>query len=211
MAPFGYLFILIGALLIRQVAVGRANELPDDARDFANALLSGKPEDLQGIMARRGKNVAEVSESGSGSDGSNGFTPAVDDLLTSATSSPKAQAFVSKVRALGSAAKGYKLGATGPEYYDCSGILWRAALDTKLYNGSRFTTSSFTSIAPAWCAPVSSPLFGDIVLWAGSHMGVCTGGDGMYSARSPAKGIGQSTISGDASFFGRQPTYWRIK
>lgn len=40
-------------------------------------------------------------------------------------------------------------------------------------------------------------------------MGVYVAEDKMYSARSPAKGIGYSSISGDSGYFGSQPTYWR--
>lgn len=211
MPAFGILFIVVGAFVLRQVAVGRATSIPTDAKDATLALLSGHPETIADVMGRRGQNVsdaplADSSGSSGASDTSTGGRSGFDVL-----GSVVGGTYAAEVRKLGDSAKGYTLGGTGPSFYDCSGLLWRAAYNLGLYKGARFTTSNFTTIAPSWCEQVTLPDTGDIILWANSHMGVCVGNDRMYSARSPAKGIGESSISGDSSFFGRQPTYWRIK
>lgn len=205
MPAIALLFLVAGGFVLRQVLVGRAMSIPTDAKDGALALLSGHPEELATVMARRGENVSAEPLVSSG--GGSAETPLVGDL----TGSIKGGTFAGECRKLGAAAKGYALGTEGPSYYDCSGLLWKAAYLLGLYKGPRWTTKSFTSIASSWCEPVTAPNIGDIVLWANSHMGVCTGNDLYYSAKSPTKGILESSISGDISFFGRQPTYWRIK
>lgn len=118
--------------------------------------------------------------------------------------------FGSKVVALGEAAKGYVWGATGPEYYDCSGLIWRALYDLGYYKGQRFTTSSFEGIASTFAEGSDGSVYGDIVLWPTRHIGIVIGGDKMYSARSTTKGIGYSSIAGDTSVLG-QPKFYRLK
>lgn len=198
MAPLGILFFAVGALLIRQVVVGRVKETPEDLKDFTVALLNGDTATMQTVFAQRGTNV-DVAESGT--------VAAVD----SATSTPSSSSdLLNEVVRLGSAAKGYLTGGTGPSYYDCSGLVWRAMKNLDIYTGSRFTTTTFDSVAPTFAVKVDSPAVGDVVLWPTHHMGVCAGNDRLYSARSRAKGINYSTISGDAGYFGRQPEYWRV-
>lgn len=208
MTPFGYLFILAGAFLIRQTIVGRAKDIPGDAKDAASSLLSADWTEFGTVLARRGENVSVESDSSSGSDSTDTPDPG---LIGGIASSIIGGTYAGEVVKLGQAARGYTLGGTGPSYYDCSGLLWKAAYKLGIYKGNRFTSSSFPTIAHLWCSPASSPNVGDIVLWEGKHMGVCTGEDQMFSARSPEKGITYSSISGDASYFGTQPTYWRPK
>jgi hypothetical protein len=120
---------------------------------------------------------------------------------------------------LGEHAKGYRWTATGPDYYDCSGLMWRAAQGIG-YKGSRFTTASLPSrkefkriSAPGMQGPgVAAASINDVVLWPpGSggvtgHMGVITGPDKFYSARSVRSGIGESKIS---TFRKTTPRYYR--
>jgi len=190
MAPFGYAFILGGILLLRQVLVGRAMDTPGDTRDLALALLSGDMTEVGNVLARRGETADAV---GGGSPVASANTPLVAEVMR-----------------LGEAAKGYRLGATGPDYYDCSGLIWRAMRKLDIYTGPRFTTHVFAAVAAAkgW-AKVDTPAAGDVVLWPAKHMGVATGGDGMYSARNEEKGINPSTISGDSSVLGT-PSFYRI-
>lgn len=195
MRPAGYIFVLSGALLIRQVVAGRAADTPADMRDLAIAFLNADVEGMKTVLSMRGSNV-ETDSAGS------------EVATASGSVSTSPNAYAQKVLDLGSKAKGYSLGATGPEYYDCSGLLWRAAKDLGIFTGARFTTKNFADIRKPWTM-VSKPASGDIILWENKHMGISLGGDAMYSARSRAKGIGQSTVSGDSGFFGYQPTYWR--
>lgn len=207
MGAAGILLLTIGALLLRQVAVGRAKETPQDLRDFAVALLNGDTATAQSVFAQRGVNVSTTASSEvAGSD-------AVVDALN-ATTVPGfggRSALATECKRLGSAARGYSLGATGPTYYDCSGLIYRALLNIGPKPNARFTTSTFTTVMQGHITRVTDPANGDVVLWPGKHMGVYVGTDAMYSARSPSKGIGPSTISGDSSYFGASPQYWRVK
>lgn len=195
-----YVFLLAGVFLLRQVAVGRVKDLPGDAKDASIALLNGKLDAVQEVFARRGTNVD---------------TPSVTDAVASSSESTDGVStpnneIVARVEKLGNAARGYRLGATGPDYYDCSGLIWRAVKELAIYSGGRFTTSSFHAIAKSWTTQVSKPVPGDIVLWPTHHMGIYLGNDKMYSARSTSKGIGESSVSGDTSYFHHAPEYWHV-
>lgn len=106
---------------------------------------------------------------------------------------------LAEAKALGATAKGYRLGDEGPDYYDCSGLVYAAAKAVGVYDGFRFTTytiresDQFTRIASV-AADVD-----DIVVWsensAHGHMGVISGPDQFYSARSVADGLGYNRIS----------------
>jgi len=102
----------------------------------------------------------------------------------------------------------YVYGATGPNGYDCSGLVWRALKNIGIYTGSRFTTSTFPLAARSFAKSVDSPEVGDIVLWSFKHMGVVSGKDKFYSARNRKYGIGESSISGWSST--GTPRYYRI-
>jgi cell wall-associated NlpC family hydrolase len=195
----GYLFVLGGSILVRQVAIGRAQETPEDIRDMTLAVLNADMDEVKTVLSRRGTNVEAAVSSG---------VVAADNAAASTSSSDKP--LVQTVMNLGNAANGYRLGATGPDYYDCSGLIWRACKNLGLYNGPRFTTHTFQAISRGWAQNVDTQTIGSIVLWSSRHMGICIGNDRMYSARSTAKGIGESTISGDSGYFGRQPTYWVV-
>jgi len=195
----GLVFILAGLVLIRQVAVGRATEIISDVRDLSLAFLQGDMDRVGEVLSQRGENAPVGSSE-----------VATDPTGVSSGNSTYANAVMS----LGNAAKGYRLGATGPTYYDCSGLLWAAAVRLG-YKGARFTTSTFqhaVSDSHGFFVPVSGPpKAGDIILWDNhGHMGVSLGGDVMYSARSTEKGIGRSTVSGDSDAFDEQPTFFSV-
>jgi len=78
MPTFGLLFILGGAFLLRQVAVGRVSELPADARDILLAVMSADMAGVQTVLSQRGTNVEPVAGGGSAADP--GSTP--DDIGT---------------------------------------------------------------------------------------------------------------------------------
>lgn len=199
MPPIAYLLVTIGVVAIRQVMVGRASDLPGDTRDLFLALLQGDTAEVKNVLSRRGENVPE-SGYGSGSD---------SGTVTGGTQAGNSFAYA--VKQHGDAAQGYRLGSTGPDYYDCSGLIWKTMRDIGVFDGPRFTTSTFRHVAEkqGW-KKVGSPVVGAVVLWAHKHMGVSLGGDTMYSARSPEKGIGTSTISGDSTYFGFEPEYWIV-
>lgn len=201
MTAAGYVLIIAAVLIARQVIVGRTEHMATDIRDLFVGLLSRDTDAIGEVSKRRGENVAS---SGLGSP---------DDATSSnpGVSSYYGNSFSRKVIQLGSSARGYVLGAEGPDYYDCSGIIWRAMVDMGIYKGPRFTTSTFArSVGPKVGSRVDTPQPGDIVLWEGKHMGVVVGDDEMYSARSTSKGIGVSSIAGDSNYFGFSPQYWRL-
>ena len=189
--PVGYLFLIVGFVLARQVAVGRVGEIPGDAKELALAFLSNDMVTVKEVLSRRGENVP------------------VGELGSAPTGTHPDNAILNEAMRLGNAAQGYRLGATGPDYYDCSGLVWRAMKNLGMYDGARFVTATFATVAnrQGW-KQVSSPAAGNIILWPGKHMGISTGGDGMYSARSVAKGIGESTVSGDSGYFGSSPMFY---
>jgi cell wall-associated NlpC family hydrolase len=206
-STIGWLLILAGIVIARQVSRGRVMTLPEDLGDAFIAVASGDTDALGAVLARTGDSarpsIAAVTE----------------DLPGTETGIGNASGLAAAAKALGSKAKGYRWAATGPDYYDCSGLMWQACRAIG-YKGSRFSTadvrsrSGFKEIsAPATQGPgVSAAVVNDIVLWpAGSggvtgHMGVISGPDTFYSARSVRSGIGDSKIS---TFRKTRPIYLR--
>jgi cell wall-associated NlpC family hydrolase len=204
MNTLGLIFVFGGVLLIRQVVTGRVMETPQDIRDMTLALLSGDFDALQSTLAQRGENLSP-DVSGTVAAGTSG-----ESDLTGVLSNPLGSDLLAKAVQLGSAAKGYRLGATGPDYYDCSGLVWQAMKAVKAYSGARFTTSSFVGMMGKKIKRVTDPAPGDIVLWPTHHMGVVSGKDKMYSAMSPRSGIGYASISASTPSIGGTPVYYRI-
>ena len=56
MAAIGGLLIIAGILAVRQVAVGRARNLPSDTGEFFSAILAGDYAKVTEIGKRRGEN-----------------------------------------------------------------------------------------------------------------------------------------------------------
>ena len=212
MPPLGYALIIVGVLLARQVMVGRASNTGEDLRDAALGFLSGDVGKVRDAFSRRGGGAAGVV----------GSSSSYPDIQTGGSGSTLGLAVMNAAIARGSKAKGYVWGTTGPDTYDCSGLIWRAFQDAGVYKGIRFTSSTYISMMGvprgnpftggkfAISERVQAPAAGDIILWQGKHMGVATGPDSYYSARSPSKGIGGASISGDAGYFGTQPLVYRI-
>ena len=126
----------------------------------------------------------------------------IDGAVEAGTSAVSAAAV-----ALGKTAKGYRFGASGPDYYDCSGLMWKATRKAGVYTGGRFTT--WTIGGNAAFGKVSSPVVGDLVVWPTHHMGVVTGKNQFYSAKNSRDGIGYATISTWRN--GESPVYMRAK
>jgi len=204
MNTFGLIFMLAGFMLGRQVVAGRVKETPQDFRDITLAVLSGDFPSLQSTLAQRGKNVSpDVSSTvAAGTSGEAG--------ISSLLGNPSGNGLLAKAVELGSKAKGYVLGAVGPDYYDCSGLVWRAMKDTGIYTGARFTTSTFTMQLAGHITKTDTPAVGDIVLWPRHHMGIVSGPDKMYSAMSPSLGIGYSPINASDASIGAAHVFYRI-
>lgn len=194
MNTVGYLLIFIAVILVRAVQRGRVTNLPEDVQDTFVAVLTGDAAKLREVAARTGSGLDAVSVP----EGSTG-APSLG--------SSSGSALIDEMRKLGTAAGNkYVYGATGPSGYDCSGLVWRAMKNLGIYNGPRFTTTTFASIASDFSSKVSSSQPGDIVLWSHAHMGVVTGPDKYYSALSHDKGILETAISNHPG----SPEYFRL-
>lgn len=205
MNTLGLVFILSGFLLGRQVVTGRVRETPTDIRDMTLALLSGDFPAITETLSRRGENAPPAVTGTVAAATAGGVTELLTQPVTGNSD------LLAKATELGGKAKGYVLGATGPDYYDCSGLVWQAMKQIGMYNGPRFTTRSFVSQMGSRATLVDKPTVGDVVLWPSRHMGIVSGKDKMYSAMSPANGIGYGTISASTPTIGGTPVYYRIK
>lgn len=208
MSTIAWLFLVIGGLVIRQVAKGRAKETPQDLRDMFVGLVTGNFADIQATLAKSGESglilspseltTATATEAGGSTVGEAGTIAGA--------------ALLAKVEELGAASTGkYVWGAVGPKYYDCSGLVWRAFKEMG-YKGGRFTTFTFPPVGRKYGAEVATPKVGDVAVWnkgPNGHMGVVSGNNQMYAARSTKTGIGFQTLSGPTSELG-SPRFFRL-
>ena len=227
MNTIAWLLVLSGLLIGRQVTRGRVMNIPEDIGDAFIAFASGHTDGLSEVLSRRGDSAApttadlaiyKLTQGVTG--GLTTSTGAVADALAGGFKQLEGVSDIALAAIiLGERAKGYRWAATGPDYYDCSGLMYRACQAIG-YGGSRFSTATIRSRkefkvidAPATQGPgFTAATINDIVLWpAGSggitgHMGVITAGDKFYSARSVKSGIGESKIS---TFRKTRPIYLR--
>lgn len=219
MNTFAWILILAAVLMARAVYKGRVLNMGEDLSDAFLALVSSDTAKLKEVLDRVGDSNKAIGAdltlvtpaldtiTGTGVNIAKGLDQLIDQFEASANKSVALAAVI-----LGEKAKGYRWGASGPDYYDCSGLMWAACKLAKAYNGRRFSTGDFAKLAKDSYAKVDSPQLEDIVLWplrvpyATGHMGIVTGPDKFYSARSIKSGIGETSIS---KFRGDKPTYYR--
>lgn len=182
MQTIGWLLILVAILLIRSGVKGRGINAFTDLSDAALAIMRGDSDKLKDISQRSGN--------------ANAYLRKNTTTLNNTGPSSSSTALLNEVMRLGNAAKGYRYGATGPDYYDCSGLVWRAMTNLGLYNGSRFTTANFNSVnsQTIHATKVNDIQMGDIILWSG-HMGIATNATDFYSALSVRSGIKTAPIN----------------
>ena len=194
--------ILIGILVMDLARRGRITHLGDDLPDAFLAFFRQDADAFGEVISRHGDDATASETAWRDIGGS------VADTLTDVASKSRTAStgLAAECIKLGSAAKGYKWTATGPDYYDCSGLIWRACTNLGIYSGPRFTT--YTIGALSTFVRVTSPAVNDIVVWPTRHMGVVTGPDKFYSARSRRTGIGYGTIS---TWARSSPVYYRPK
>lgn len=228
MNTIGWLLLLAGILVARQVSKGRVMNLSEDIGDAFIAVASGDTDGLGEVLGRTGETAKPTAADLAVYTLTEGVTTGLTGAMTSVASGigdsfQQLSDGVGNIALasimLGQKAKGYRWAATGPDYYDCSGLMWRACQAVG-FTGPRFSTATvrmrkeFKKVsAPGTQGPgVTTASINDLVLWpAGSggvtgHMGVVTGNDKFYSARSPRSGIGETTISG---FRKTNPIYLR--
>lgn len=204
MQTMAWLFLLTAVVIIRQVTKGRIEHITEDLRDFFLALVTNDQAGMKEVASRTGEGITAVSvdtsQLATGADG------ALAGAVIGSGSSSNGVALLAEAKKLGSAAGNkYVWGATGPNSYDCSGLVWRAARNIGVFKGARFTTHTFPGAAKGWATEVDTPAIGDIVLWD-SHMGIVSGTDRMYSALSSRHGIVESGIKSHKG----TPSYWRL-
>lgn len=187
MQSIAWLLILSAIVVARQVAVGRVLNVKEDLGDAFLAITRGDSAALTEVLSRKGDNTVPTNASVP-------IAGVAVGIAQGAISNAIAQFAVE----LGTKAKGYRWTATGPDYYDCSGLMWRACQKAG-YKGSRFTTADV--LQAKGMSRIDKGTVGDMVLWpAGSggvtgHIGVITGQDEFYSARSVRSGIAYGKIS----------------
>ena len=204
MNTLGYFLILTAILIARQVFKGRVMQLGEDMSDAFLALVSGDTKGLTTVLARTGDANQPTQATSTTLSPDNVWVDPKDPVK------PLAKLAINR----GNAAKGYRMTATGPDSYDCSGLMYRACQDAG-YTGPRFTTSTISGnkafkriSASGMQGPnIVNAGVNDIVCWTGHHMGVITGPNQFYSARNPQVGIGYAKISG---FRNDTPVYYRF-
>lgn len=219
MNTLAWILILAAVLMGRAVYKGRVLNMGEDLSDAFLALISSDTAKLKEVLDRVGDSNTAVGADlsiyqpamdaigGTAINVAKGMEQGLDEFVARANTSVALAAII-----LGSKAKGYRWGAAGPTYYDCSGLMWAAMRLAKAYTGARFTTDSFAKMTKDTYTRVSSPQVEDIVLWpfrvpyTTGHMGIVTGPDSFYSARSVRSGIGETKIS---TFRKDTPQYYR--
>lgn len=145
---------------------------------------------LKGVMVDLGQGMMKSAKNAATSWWSTLWSMASDKLGGSGSSS----ALLNAAEKYG-AGKPYVWGATGPESFDCSGLVMYAlkqafGINYPHYSGSQYAAS--THISKSQAKP------GDLVFWGSGgseHVGVYAGGNNYYSAQSPSQGIGMNTLS----------------
>lgn len=103
----------------------------------------------------------------------------------------------------------YVWGATGPDTFDCSGLVMYTlkhayGIDYPHFSGSQYNMTRHISKGEAH--------MGDLVFWGAGgsdHVGIYAGGNRYFSAQSPAQGIHMNTLD---SVVGKgRPLFGRIK
>lgn len=111
---------------------------------------------------------------------------------------------LAEMKRIGAGRKYSQLRRTGPESYDCSGLVWRAGANLGLWGpGTKwfkdpFSTASFivhtSEIGLTRKGSAILPEAGDIIWWVG-HMGVAESSTRFYSAMTTKAGIGSAPIA----------------
>jgi cell wall-associated NlpC family hydrolase len=210
MSTLGWVFILMAAIIVRAVAKGRALDLPQDVSDAFLAIVRGDFDSLSESLNRSGDTATVSAGLIAGEGVASALGSDAAGRLTSAQKAANTNIAYWAYK-LGEAARGYRFGAAGPTYYDCSGLMYRAVQKVG-YDGPRFWTGSVSAMPGMHkiAGPdlgVSQVTSGDLVVWPGHHMGVVVGQNRMYSARNPKAGISESAIKG---FRKENPIYLRF-
>jgi hypothetical protein len=200
MGAVGYLFALVGALLIRQVVVGRAHETPEDIRDLFVGVITADMGQVNEVLTRRGENT-----------GSEFVTTAdmvatdADKLATGPVSGIGAKAIAWGMARANAATPGYH-GRCLAFVQDCF------SQGAHVSQESRGTAANAYALArykhPK--APFDSIPAGVPVSWGGGagHVVLSTGGGGCLGSDYPRDDVPNlSTLQAVDSWLGSSHTY----
>lgn len=213
MNTVAYLLIVLGAFMLRSASKGRTfTDGMSDIGDMLIAAISNDDAALAEVMSRQGTVVQVDSSTAPQID-----TSEVDrgslktDIADSQTGGDAMRSdsgirVLAEMKRLGRGAV-YVYGAAGPTgQFDCSGLVWRAMVNTGVYKGPRFTTHTYVTSLGKATRQIGSPVVGCVVLWL-EHMGVCDGPGTYYSAVGKNYGIKTLPIGTNN---GQRPTFWEL-
>lgn len=195
MTTLGYVFLLVALLLIRGASKGRSiAQLPGDLWSMLNALIGGDQVGLSSALGLTG-DTQDATTIAAGTP-----TPATGGSSAGGTT------LLSECKRIGNG-KPYRLGTTGPNSFDCSGLIFRAMSNLAMYKGVRFTTFTFAVQCRSIVTKTSTAAVGDLIVWHGvpEHMGIIDGADSFYSALNPRVGIKSLSIKA----MGGHPLFYR--
>ena len=200
MITSGYVLVMLGVFFVREGLHGRNfGDALSDLKTLVTALFTFDTSAIGTALS--------TSAAASTPTAATAFTAAP----SSAASGAGGTALLTEMHKLAASATGYRLGGTGPAYYDCSGLVWRAMTNLGIYTGSRFVVSSFASALGSKVTVTNAPQVGDVVTWVNgsrAHMGVVDGQGTFFSALNPRQGIVTipiTSLTGEGS-----PKFYRI-
>lgn len=208
MESLAFILVAAGIYILRQTFIGRGPEIGTDTVEMLSEVASGNYAGAAEVFKKKA-DTPIFGTTSAATGGTTGTTDATGSNTTGTGGTTRGLMLLNKMRALGNG-RPYVWGATGPNSYDCSGLVWRAMKETGIYTGARFTTGSFNMIAGKFASQISGPEPGAVCNWAGTHMGVCVSKTRYYSALNRKLGIIESALSSEIANHGN-PTYWRIK
>lgn len=198
MSVLGYLALFLAAFFAHGLKRGRSYaELGDDLSDIVLAVIAWNIGEVVAVLERGGTSAPATvtAPPATGASASSGGTNTGARVLA-------------EMHRIGDGKK-YRLGAIGPDAYDCSSLIWRAMQNIGVYSGPRFTTATWPLVAKTLNAKrVTTPAVGDVAWWPG-HMTVVDSPTSTFGARNPSTGIGTTAIA-DTSRGRPAPIFYRL-